>query len=121
MTERMMYEFIKEAMSDNSEVVEFCDKKIAALDKKKEYVKARAEKKKALGDPLIDVINEILNSAEEPMTLADICALIEGEDVTASKVVYRLNSLIKDKVVEKSDVTIDVDGKKFKRKAYRKI
>ena len=31
MTERMMYEFIKEAMSDNSEVVEFCDKKIAAL------------------------------------------------------------------------------------------
>ena len=58
---------------------------------------------------------------EEFQTIADIVAQIEGEEITASKVTYRLNALAKNGYAEKADVQIPAteDTKARVVKAYR--
>lgn len=108
-----MYGMIKEACADNEQIVEFCDKEIAALEAKAEKAKLRAAAKKAEGDELRSVVASVLTS--EPMIAEDVLAAIEGvEDLTKAKVIARLTQLVKAGEAVKSEVI--VDGKK--RMAY---
>lgn len=117
-TKKEMFVIIKEALADRADVVEFCDKEIAALDKKAEKAKERAAKKRAEGDELKDVVKSVLT--DEFQTTADIAEQIEGEDVTVSKITYRLTSLVKEGFAVKEDVAVETsEGKKVKRKAYK--
>lgn len=116
-TKKEMFTEIKTVLADRADIVEFCEKEIAALDRKAEKAKERAAKKRSEGDELKDIVKSVLTS--ELQTTADIMEQIEGEEVTIGKISYRLNALVKEGVAWKEDVTIETsEGKKVKRKAY---
>lgn len=97
---------IEDFNADLSDIVvaEFCDNEIALLDKKAAKAKETAAKKKAEGDDLTEAVAEALSDKYE--TIADIAARIEGDDVSAAKVQYRLNALAKAGRAEKTEVSI---------------
>lgn len=110
-TKREMFEAIIKAANgegwtyDAADVVEFCEKEIANLDKKAVKAKEAAAKKRAEGDELTDAVRAALSTDTfEP--IAEIAARIEGEDVTVAKVTYRLTTLVKNGEAEKSEITI---------------
>ena len=94
-----------------NEIVAFAENEIALLDKKAAKAKETAAKKKTESDALMDAVAEALTAEFEP--IADIAARIEGEDVTVSKVTYRLNKLVENGVAEKQAIKVPgSDGKK---------
>ena len=104
---------------ESADLVSFFEKEIVNLDKRAERSRATAAKKRAEGDALKDVIKDILS--DEFQTIADVVAQIEGEDVTASKVTYRLNALVAEGYAEKTDHNVPAtEGAKARVvKAYR--
>lgn len=104
---------------ETEEVVAFFENEITNLDKRAERSRATAAKKREAGDVLMEAVKGVLT--EDFQTIADIAALIEGEEVTASKVTYRLNVLAKEGYAEKADVQIPAtEGVKARVvKAYR--
>ena len=78
---------------------------IALLDKKAAKAKETAAKKRAEGDELTDAVRAALSN-EQLEPIADIAARIEGEDVTVSKVTYRLTQLVKNGEAEKGEISI---------------
>ena len=104
-TKKEMFNLIKDAMADRADVVAFCDHEIELIDKKAAKAKEAAAKKRAEGDELTDVVFSLLN--DEPQTIADIAGQIEGEDVTTSKVSYRLTSLVKAGKAQKTELKIE--------------
>ena len=100
--------------------VEFAQKEIILLDNKAAKAKERAAAKRAEADELMEVVQSLLT--DEFQTAADIAAQIEGEDVSAAKVVARLGKLVAAEVAEKDDIkVVGADGKKSVRKGYRKL
>ena len=120
MTKREVFEAIITATNAGSvsvdgmtseEVVAFFENEIGNLDKRAERSRATAAKKREAGDALTETVKGILT--DDFQTIADIAAQIEGEDVTASKVTYRLNALVKEGYAEKADVQVPgIDGAK---------
>ena len=120
MTKREVFEAIITATNAGSvsvegmtseEVVAFFENEIGNLDKRAERSRATAAKKREAGDALTETVKGILT--DDFQTIADIATQIEGEDVTASKVTYRLNALVKEGYAEKADVQVPgVDGAK---------
>ena len=108
-TEREMYTMISELLEGNGDVVAFCEKKIAALDKKAENAKVKAAEKNAAGDELRTRVEEVLT--DEWQTIAEVVAALDDEEVTASKVTYRLNALVDLGVAVKDETKIPSDGK----------
>lgn len=99
----------------------FGEHEIQLLDKKADKAKATAKAKNAATDALTDAVAAVLN--DELQTIADVTAQIEGEDVTTSKVQYRLNALVKAGQAEKEEVTLPAaEGKKARKvMAYRLV
>ena len=93
---------------------------IVLLDKKAESAKARAAKSKEEGDALRDEIFGLLN-ADEFITIPAIIKTIGRKDVTPQKVTARLTQLVKLGKVEKSEVSVETDGKTRKIQGYRVI
>ena len=119
-TERKIYTAIVEGTFEDLDVdtvVAWAEKKIAQLDHKAAKAKENAEKKKAEGDALTEMVLASLTTEFEP--IAEIASRIEGDDVTLSKVSYRLNAAYKAGKIEKGEVVLT--GEKGKRKvvAYR--
>ena len=100
----------------------FAENEIALLDKKAAKAKERAATKKAEGDELTDAVRAAM-STEEFEPIADIAARIEGEDVTLSKVTYRLGQLVKNGEAEKEQITVPGgEGQKARKiMAYKLI
>ena len=121
-TKRSMYQFIAETLADNADVVAFCEHEIELLDKKAAAAKVYSNKKRAEGDALKDVIYEVLSDTDF-MPIADIAASIEGDDITASKVVSRLTTLVKEGLAEKDSVYVGATETSKGRKVmgYRKL
>lgn len=90
---------------------------IELLDAKSSKAKATAAKKKAEGDALRDAVQAVLT--DELQTIADITAKVEGEDVSAAKVQYRLNVLVGTGIAVKEQVTIGEGESRRKLMAYR--
>ena len=119
-TKKEMFALIKEAIItgvmpeaiDEDAIVEFCDKEIAALDRKAGKAKETAARKRAEGDELTERIAEVLS--EDLTTIADITELIGDEEVSKAKVQYRLNQLVKVGRAVKEEMTVETDGKKRK-------
>ena len=107
MTKMEMFELIKSELSDNAEVVAFCDTQITLLVNKSEKAKAKAAEKKAAGDELYAAVVAVLGA--EPMTREDVLGAIEGEDLTLAKVGARLTQAVKNGVAVKA--TVKIEGK----------
>ena len=119
-TERKIYTAIVEGTFEDLDVdtvVAWAEKKIAQLDHKAAKAKENAEKRKAEGDALTEMVLASLTTEFEP--IAEIASRIEGDDITLSKVSYRLNAAYKAGKIEKGEVVLT--GEKGKRKvvAYR--
>lgn len=110
LTKRSVYEaLLKMVETGTLEITEdelktFCENEIALLDKKAEKAKERAATKRAEGDALTDAVRGALTGEFE--SIADIAARIEGEDVTVSKITYRLGQLAKNGEAVKEQITI---------------
>lgn len=118
MTKKEMFEKIMAAMTADAEVVEFCEKEIAALDKKAAKAKEAAAKKREEADELLEVVKSILT--HDFQTLGDIAAQIEGEDVSVQKIAARTRKLVDCGYAVKEEVSVvGADGKKAKKMAYR--
>ena len=119
-TKKEMFALIKETIItgvmpeaiDEDAIVEFCDKEIAALDRKAGKAKETAARKRAEGDELTERVAEVLS--DELTTIADITELIGDEAVSKAKVQYRLNQLVKAGRAVKEEMTVETDGKKRK-------
>lgn len=105
-------------------VIEFCEKEIAALDRKAEKAKETAAKKKAESDALLEVVYDALGE-DEFETIAAIAKRVVDVEPEASvgKVQYRLTALAKEGRAEKSTIVIPAteDTKMRKVVGYRKI
>ncbi len=103
-------------LENQDDLLEFIDKEIAVLERRKEKARERAVERKAESDALTDKIFDALE--DEFMTLDDILPLLDDEeDITKNKVTSRLGRLIKAGKVEKEMVKVEDK----KRMAYRKV
>lgn len=107
-TKAMRLAEIKELLADNADIVAFCDRELASIASKAAKAKERAAAKKDETDDLYDAVVAALS--DEPITIADMTAKFDDEDVTRSKVQYRLVKAVKNGVATKVEAT--VDGKK---------
>lgn len=96
MTQFEIYNTIKSAMSDNVDVVVFCDKQLAAIERKK----AKDAEKTAEKQAFLDEIYKALASFDEPVT-SNTVALRMGEDVSSRKVAANMRFLVEDGRAEK--------------------
>ena len=94
-TKREMFEIIA-AGTSSEDIKEFCEKEIAALDARYAKAKERAAKKKAEGDALKDLVESVLTPQFQ--CIADIAAKINDENITVSKIIYRLTALVNDEI-----------------------
>ena len=90
---------------------------IELLENKAAKAKETAAKKKVEGDALRDAVQAVLT--DEFTTIADITAKVEGENITAAKVQFRLNALVNAGVAEKTQITIGEGETKRKVMAYK--
>lgn len=89
---------------DAEVIAAFGAHEIELLDNRAAKAKETKAAKAAEPDELENAILEAM--PEDFATIADIAALVEGEDVTVGKVTYRLNALAKAGKVEKGDLKI---------------
>ena len=100
-----------------SDIVEYAVKEQESLAKKAAKAKEKAAEKKVEGDELRDAVQAVLTDEYQP--IADIAAQIDGEDVTVSKVTYRLTALVKAGIAEKADMKVEAGEKTRTVKGYR--
>ena len=120
-TKRDYYEMLKEIVLNANvegatELVEFIDKQVSLIDSKAEKAKTRNAEKKANGDELRKVVQNVLTNKFQ--TIDAIVSQIEGEEITKAKITARLTSLVKNGIAEKTDVK---DDKGRKLKAYKLV
>ena len=105
------------------DLVEFLNKEIASLEKKAATAKAKAAEKKAAGDALKTAVAAVLT--DEFASAADIMgkmpAVVGDEEVTLGKVRYRLNKLVENGDVEKTEVSIKEEGKKARKEVQYRL
>ena len=102
-----------EDQAQQDELVEFIDKQIETLEKRKVAAAERAEKKKAESDAMTDAI--LAQIGNEPITVDEIVIALDSEEVTRNKVTARLGKLVKAGTIVKEAVKVDGN----KRMAYR--
>ena len=103
--------------ADREDLAKVIEHEIELLDAKSSKAKATAAKKKAEGDALRDAVQAVLT--DEFQTIADITAKVEGEEVSAAKVQYRLNALVGAGIAVKEQVTVGEGESRRKLMAYR--
>ena len=102
-----------EDQEQQDELIEFIDKQLETLERRKVAAAERAEKKRAASDAMSDAI--LAQIGEELVTVDDIVAALDDEAVTRNKVTARLGKLVKAGTIVKEAVRVDGN----KRMAYR--
>ena len=95
MTQIEIYTTIKNAMSDNANIVEFCDKKIADIEKKNAASKEKVAEKQAFLDAMYDV----LRTHKDGATSKEVAESMVG--VSTRKVSANMRFLVEDGRAEK--------------------
>lgn len=89
------------------ELKNFAENEISQLDKRAAKAKERAAAKREKGDELTEAVYQAVAAGSgEFETIADITKRVEGDDVTTSKVQYRLKTLADAGRIVKGDITI---------------
>lgn len=99
--------------AEQDELLEFIDKQVETLEKRKQAAAARAEKKREESDALTDAI--FAQIGDELITVDEIVVALDSEEVTRNKVTARLGKLAKAGKIVKDSVKVDGN----KRMAYR--
>ena len=109
----------EESTVSADEIVEFCEKEIAALDSRAAKAKERAAAKREAGDELQTAVLAALT--DEFSTRAEVTERVEGiQDVTVAKVGYRLTQLVKNGQAVKDEASVTgEDGKAKKATVYK--
>ena len=102
-----------EDQAQQDELVEFIDKQIETLEKRKVAAAERAEKKTAESDAMTDAI--LAQIGNELITVDEIVIALDSEEVTRNKVTARLGKLVKAGTIVKEAVKVEGN----KRMAYR--
>jgi hypothetical protein len=102
-----------EDQEQQDELLEFIDKQIETLDKRRVAAAARAEKKRNESDALTDAI--LAKIGDELITVDEIVTALDNEEVTRNKVTARLSKLVKAGTIVKEAVKVEGN----KRMAYR--
>lgn len=102
-----------EDQAQQDELVEFIDKQIETLEKRKVAAAERAKKKKAESDAMTDAI--LAQIGNELITVDEIVIALDSEEVTRNKVTARLGKLVKAGTIVKEAVKVEGN----KRMAYR--
>ena len=102
-----------EDQAQQDELVEFIDKQIETLEKRKIAAAERAEKKRAESDAMTDAI--LAQIGDELITVDEIVIALDSEEVTRNKVTARLGKLVKAGMIVKEAVKVEGN----KRMAYR--
>lgn len=102
-----------EDQAQRDELVEFIDKQVETLEKRKAAAAERAAQKKVESDTMTDAI--LAQIGTEPITVDEIVAALDDETVTRNKVTARLGKLVKAGTIVKEAVKVE-NGK---RMAYR--
>lgn len=92
---------------DITELVEFCEKQIDALDRKAVKAKERAAERKEASDDLTEAIFDILT--DEAQTITQILEALDDEELTNAKISNRCAKLAKAGRAIKSEVVIPGD------------
>jgi hypothetical protein len=119
MTKKETLIAIMDGTLDHDALVAFCEKEIAALDRKADKAKERAAEKREAGDALQALVQEALTA--DFASREDITAKVVDSDpeATVGKVGYRLTALVKAGVAQKADAIVDgAEGKKKKITVY---
>ena len=99
---------------ETDELVNFCERQIAAIDRKSEKARERAAEQRKVSDELTERIAAMLT--DEPQTLGDLAAAIGDEDITTSKVSARCSKLVKEGRAAKTEVTVSgTEGTKSRK------
>lgn len=99
---------------ETDELVDFCERQIASIERKSEKARERAAEQRKVSDELAERIASLLT--EEPQTLGELTAAIGDEDITPSKVSSRCSKLLKEGRADKTEVTVpSVDGGKSRK------
>lgn len=99
---------------ETDELVDFCERQIASIERKSEKARERAAEQRKVSDELAERIASMLT--EEPQTLGELTAAIGDEDITPSKVSSRCSKLLKEGRADKTEVTVPgVDGGKSRK------
>ena len=127
-TKKMHYENLiayingEDTIITEADMIQFCLAQIADLDKKSAKAKERAEKKKVEADVLTDLVYSVMTDKFQTgaeIATAVLAQLPEDTDVTAAKITARITKLVNAAAVVKEQVTVEVEGKKSKKMAYR--
>ena len=106
MTKREMFNLIASVNADNEEIVEFCNKEIELLEKRKGS-KTPTKTQKA-NEGIMDAIAEALASLEGGVTVTD---LIASADSLSGLTNQKVSALLR-KMIESGRVVKTIEGKK---------
>ena len=118
-TKKEMFEEIKAILTSSpnmvpTELVEFIDNEIEALNKKAEAARKARDKKKAEVDTLLEEVFACLNDTSFTVIPQIMENFKDNEDITPAKVTARLTKLVRENKVEKDSVNIEAEGEKKK-------
>lgn len=116
MTQFEIYNAVKSAMSDNADVVEFCDRQLAAIERKRAKDAEKSAEKQAFLDEIYAALKSFdgqAGAASEAGATSKAVAMHMGEDVSSRKVAANMRFLVEDGRAEK----VAVNGKTFTYKA----
>lgn len=119
LTKKEMFTLIKETMANSPDVVEFCEKEIATIERKAEKAKEYAAKKRQ-EDGLKEAVFGVLTS--DLQTIPEILEKLDGQiEASASMITYRLTKLVEEGKVKKELVSVEGITGKTKKSAYALI
>lgn len=117
MTKREVLEMIKNYINGEvdltdemaAEIVNYVDTTIAQLENKAVKANERAKQRRAESDEIRAMVHSLLT--DELQTVDEICAQVEDESITKSKVIPRLSQLAKDGLAVKDEIKTEAGNR----------
>lgn len=117
MTKREVLEMIKNYINGEvdltdemaTEIVNYVDTTITQLENKAVKANERAKQRRAESDEIRAMVHGLLT--DELQTVDEICAQVEDESITKSKVIPRLSQLAKDGLAVKDEIKTEAGNR----------
>lgn len=117
MTKREILEMIKNYINGEvdltdemaAEIVNYVDTTIIQLENKAVKANERAKQRRAESDEIRAMVQSLLT--DELQTVDEICAQVEDESITKSKVIPRLSQLAKDGIAVKDEIKTEAGNR----------
>lgn len=107
MSKREMYNTIATILSDNAEIVAFCEHEIELLNRKNTYTSKGLSKTQKANIEVKAVIADVLGEANAPMTVTEML----GDGRLAGYTNQKVSALLK-QMVDAKEVNKAIEGKK---------